>query len=275
METFNGNSIKMIAIVWKNPGGHNWLGVWTLYMREVRRFTKIYTQTMLAPVVTTLLFLAVFSLVIGPRSNSVVGGVPFLEFLVPGLIMMAIAQNAFGNTSSSIVIAKIQGNIVDTLMPPFSADELTLAIALGGVTRGIAVGLCVAVSMSFFVPGNLHNIGFIVFHGFMASLMLSLLGLIGGIWSVKFDHIAAVTNFIVTPLSFLSGTFYSIQRLPEVIQTIAHFNPFFFMIDGFRYGFIGVSDTEPMLGLAVMTGINIIFWSICRYMFKTGYKLRS
>jgi ABC-2 type transport system permease protein len=189
--------------------------------------------------------------------------------------MMAIAQNAFGNTSSSIVVAKIQGNIVDTLMPPFSADELTLAIALGGVTRGIAVGLCVAIAMSLFIPGNLHNVGFIIFHGFMAALMLSLLGLMGGIWSVKFDHIAAVTNFVVTPLSFLSGTFYSIQRLPEIAQTIAHFNPFFYMIDGFRYGFIGASDTEPMLGLVVMTGINIIFWLICRYMFKTGYKLRA
>jgi ABC-2 type transport system permease protein len=265
----------MNATLWKNPGDHNWFGVWTLYMREVRRFTKIYTQTMLAPVVTTLLFLAVFSLVIEPRTESVVGGVPFLEFLVPGLIMMAIAQNAFGNTSSSIVVAKIQGNIVDTLMPPFSADELTLAIALGGATRGIAVGLSVAVAMSFFVPIHLHNVGFIVFHGFMASLMLSLLGLMGGIWSVKFDHIAAVTNFVVTPLSFLSGTFYSIQRLPEVVQMIAHFNPFFYMIDGFRYGFIGASDTEPTYGLAVMTGINITFWLICRHMFKVGYKLRA
>jgi ABC-2 type transport system permease protein len=265
----------MNATLWKNPGDHNWFGVWTLYMREVRRFTKIYTQTMLAPVVTTLLFLAVFSLVIEPRTESVVGGVPFLEFLVPGLIMMAIAQNAFGNTSSSIVVAKIQGNIVDTLMPPFSADELTLAIALGGATRGIAVGLSVAVAMSFFVPIQLHNVGFIVFHGFMASLMLSLLGLMGGIWSVKFDHIAAVTNFVVTPLSFLSGTFYSIQRLPEVVQMIAHFNPFFYMIDGFRYGFIGASDTEPTYGLAVMTGINITFWLICRHMFKVGYKLRA
>ena len=265
----------MNVTLWKNPGDHNWFGVWTLYMREVRRFTKIYTQTMLAPVVTTLLFLAVFSLVIEPRTESVVGGVPFLEFLVPGLIMMAIAQNAFGNTSSSIVVAKMQGNIVDTLMPPFSADELTLAIALGGATRGIAVGLSVAVAMSFFVPIHMHNVGFIVFHGFMASLMLSLLGLMGGIWSVKFDHIAAVTNFVVTPLSFLSGTFYSIQRLPEVGKMIAHFNPFFYMIDGFRYGFIGTSDTEPTYGLAVMTGININFWLICRHMFKVGYKLRA
>jgi len=265
----------MNAIGWTNPGGHNWLGVWTLYLREVRRFTKVYTQTMLAPVVTTLLFLAVFSLAIGSRASAFVNGVPFVEFLAPGLVMMAIAQNAFANTSSSIVIAKIQGNIVDTLMPPFTADELTLAIALGGATRGIVVGVIVALAMSFFVPVHIHNIGFIVFHGFMASLMLSLLGTIGGIWSVKFDHIAAVTNFVVTPLSFLSGTFYSIQRLPEMAQTLAFFNPFFYMIDGFRYGFIGNSDADPLLGLAVMSGINIFLWTVCRQMFKAGYKLKT
>lgn len=259
----------------ENPARHNWLGVWTLYMREVRRFTKVYTQTMLAPVVTTLLFLAVFSLAIGSRVDNLVGGVPFVEFLAPGLIMMAIAQNAFANTSSSILISKIQGNIVDTLMPPFTADELTLAIALGGATRGVVVGCIVAVPMSLFVPIHFHNIGFIVFHGFMASLMLSLLGTLGGILSVKFDHIAALTNFIVTPLSFLSGTFYSIHRLPEMVQFIAYANPFFYMIDGFRYGFIGSSDADPMLGMAVMTLINVALWLICRALFKVGYKLKA
>jgi ABC-2 type transport system permease protein len=265
----------MNAAAQANPERHNWFGVWTLYMREVRRFTKVYTQTMMAPVVTTLLFLAVFTLAIGARVDTLVGGVPFVEFLAPGLIMMAIAQNAFANTSSSIVVSKIQGNIVDTLMPPFTADELTLAIALGGATRGIVVGCIVAVPMSFFVPIHFHNIGFIVYHGFMASLMLSLLGIVGGIWSVKFDHIAAVTNFVVTPLSFLSGTFYSIQRLPELAQSVAYANPFFYMIDGFRYGFIGSSDADPMLGMAVMAGINTALWLLCRQMFKVGYKLKA
>lgn len=258
-----------------NPARHNWLGVWTLYLREVRRFTKVYTQTLLAPVITTLLFLAVFSLAIGSRVTSQIGGVSFMEFLGPGLIMMAMAQNAFANTSSSILIAKVQGNIVDTLMPPFTADELTLMIALGGATRGIVVGIIVAIAMSFFIPVHFSHVGYIIFHGFMASLMLSLLGTIGGIWSVKFDHIAAVTNFVVTPLSFLSGTFYSIQRLPEVAQMVAHANPFFYMIDGFRYGFIGSSDTDPVLGLIVMTGVNTVLWIICRQMFKSGYKLKA
>jgi len=260
--------------VWKRPEASNWLGVWTLYMREVRRFMKVSTQTLVAPVVTTLLFLAVFSLSIG-RQALEIGGVSFIEFLAPGLIMMAIAQNAFANTSSSIVIAKVQGNIVDTLMPPFTADELTFAIAMGGATRGIVVGFVVALAMSLFVPVHIHSIGHIFFHAVMASLMLSLLGTIGGIWSVKFDHIAAVTNFIITPLSFLSGTFYSIQRLPELAQLVAHFNPFFYMIDGFRYGFIGFSDIGPYLGLFVMTTINVFLWIVCRQMFAKGYKLKS
>jgi len=260
---------------WNNPGDANWIGVWTLYMREVRRFTKVHTQTLIAPVITTLLFLAVFSLAIGGRAGAQVGGVPFLEFLAPGLVMMAIAQNAFANTSSSIVISKIQGNIVDTLMPPFTADELTLAIAFGGATRGIVVGCVVAIAMSLFVDVHIYNFGYILFHGVMASLMLSLLGMIGGIWSEKFDHIAAVTNFIVTPLSFLSGTFYSIRRLPESWQLAAHFNPFFYMIDGFRYGFIGSHDSNPLLGLAVMAGINTFLWLSCRQMFVTGYRLKA
>ncbi|MHA1598148.1 MAG: ABC transporter permease [Alphaproteobacteria bacterium] len=258
-----------------NPGAGNWLGVWTLYLREVRRFTKVYSQTMVAPVVTTLLFLAVFAMAIGERTGNLVGGVPFLEFLAPGLIMMSIAQNAFANTSSSLVIAKVQGNIVDTLMPPFTADELTLAIAMGGASRGVLIGTIVAVAMSFFVPFDIQHPGYILFHGFAASLMLSLLGVLGGIWSEKFDHIAAVTNFLVTPLSFLSGTFYSIQRLPEAVQTAALFNPFFHMIDGFRYGFIGTSDGDPMLGIVVMVGVNVCLWIVARQLFKTGYRLKA
>ncbi|MGE4562325.1 MAG: ABC transporter permease [Rhodospirillales bacterium] len=252
----------------------NWIGLWTLYMREVRRFFKVYTQTLLAPVVTTLLFLAIFSLALGDATRSV-GGVPFMVFLAPGLIMMSIAQNAFANTSSSIVIAKIQGNIVDTLMPPFTAHELTLGIALGGATRGICVGVATGIGMSLFVNFSIHNVLFILYHAVMASLMLSLLGTIGGIWSEKFDHIAAVTNFVITPLSFLSGTFYSIQRLPEAVQIAAHLNPFFYMIDGFRYGFIGHADGSLMGGVVAMAGINIALWSLCTWMFASGYKLKA
>ncbi len=252
----------------------NFLGVWTLYTREVRRFLKVYTQTLMAPIVTTLLFLAIFTLALG-RSVELIGGVPFSQFLAPGLVMMAVAQNAFANTSSSILVSKIQGNIVDTLMPPLSPHDLTLGFALGGATRGVFVGTAVAIVMSFFVDMSIHNLFFVVFHCFASALMLSLLGMIGGMWAEKFDHIAAVTNFIITPLSFLSGTFYSIQRLPEMVQTAAYFNPFFYMIDGFRYGFIGHSDTNPWLGVTVLTIVNISLWVISYRLFKSGYRLKD
>jgi len=251
----------------------NWLGLYTLYMREVRRFVKVYTQTIIGPVVTTLLFLAVFSLALG-RAVTEVKGVPFLEFLAPGLIMMAMVQNAFANTSSSMMISKIQGNIVDTLMPPLNAHELTFGIAMGGMTRGIVVGAAVTAVLSIWIPVHIHHVAIIVFHAIAASLMLSLLGVIGGVWSEKFDHIAALTNFIITPLSFLSGTFYSIERLPELAQTIARLNPFFYMIDGFRYGFIGQSDASVLTGMAVVALMDVALWIVCWRMFDSGYKLK-
>ena len=254
-------------------GAVNWLGLWTLYQKEVRRFLNVATQTVAAPVVTTLLFLAVFTLALG-RAVEVVNGVPFAEFLAPGLIMMSMVQNAFANTSSSLVISKVQGNIVDVLMPPLSPAELTAGFALGGTTRGLFVGVVTVIGMSVFVDFSIQHPFFALFHAFSASLMLALLGMLGGIWSEKFDHIAAVTNFVITPLAFLSGTFYSITRLPAAFQTAAHFNPFFYMIDGFRYGFTGVSDTEPMLGVAVMVGIDTVLLIAAWRLFSIGYKLK-
>jgi ABC-2 type transport system permease protein len=225
-------------------------------------------------VVTTLLLLAVFALALGGAVRQV-GGVSFAEFLAPGLIIMAMAQNAFANTSSSVVISKVQGNIVDSLMPPLSATELTLAFAAGGVARGVAVGVAVGVCLLPFVPLHVSSLGFILFHGVAASLLLSLLGLAGGIWSEKFDHIAAVTNFVVTPAAFLSGTFYTIDRLPPPWHEIALWNPFFYMIDGFRYGFIGHADSDLALGVAIMIAVNAALFALCLWMFRTGYKLRA
>jgi len=256
-----------------DPAGANWTGLWTLYMREVRRFSKVYTQTLMAPVVTTLLFLAVFTLALGGRER-MVGDMPFIDFLAPGLIIMAIAQNAFANTSSSLMVSKVQGNIVDMLMPPLTASELTIGMAMGGVTRGLAVGCAVAVAMWIFAEIGIHDPLFIVFHAVMGALMLSLLGIIGAMWAEKFDQISAVTNFVITPLAFLSGTFYSIQRLPELAQTIAHVNPFFYMIDGFRYGVTGHTDTVPAIGLAVMFGADLALWLLTARLFRTGYKLK-
>lgn len=255
-------------------GPVNWIGLKTLYLREVRRFMKVYTQTLIAPLVTTLLFLAIFALALGGQDRTV-AGMPFTTFLAPGLIMMAIAQNAFANTSSSMVIAKIQGNIVDSLMPPLNAHELVFGFAMGGMTRGVAVAGVVWLAMVFVVDLGVHDLFFVLYHAAMGALMLSLLGLAGGIWSEKFDHIAAVTNFVITPLSFLSGTFYSIQRLPEAVQIAAHFNPFFYMIDGIRYGFLGHADGNLTAGLIVMAGINGFLWLLCTWMFRTGYKLKA
>ncbi len=252
----------------------NWLGLWTLYTKEVRRFLAVFTQTIAAPVVTTLLFLAVFTLALG-RAVEVVNGVPFAQFLAPGLIMMAMVQNAFANTSSSLVISKVQGNIVDVLMPPLSPGELTVGFALGGTTRGVIVGAATLLGMSVFVDFGVHNVAYVLFHAIAASLMLALLGMIGGIWSEKFDHIAAVTNFVITPFAFLSGTFYSIQRLPDAFQILAHLNPFFYMIDGFRYGFTGLSDTTPLLGVTVMLAVDAALWLVCWRMFARGYKLKA
>jgi ABC-2 type transport system permease protein len=255
-------------------GAVNWLGLWTLSAREVRRFLKVYTQTILAPVVTTLLLLAVFALALGGAVREV-GGVSFAEFLAPGLIIMAMAQNAFANTSSSLVISKVQGNIVDSLMPPLSPGELVFGFAIGGVTRGLAVGLTVGVCLLPFVTLHVAHAGYILFHGIAASLLLSLLGIAGGVWSEKFDHIAAVTNFVVTPAAFLSGTFYTIDRLPPPWHALALWNPFFFMIDGFRYGFIGHADSSLALGITIMTLIDAALFALCYWMFRTGYKLRA
>jgi ABC-2 type transport system permease protein len=255
-------------------GAVNWLGFWTLYVREVRRFLKVSMQTVAAPVVTTLLFLAVFLLALGGQQRHV-GDISYVEFLTPGLVMMAMAQNAFANTSSSLMISKVQGNIVDVLMPPLSPGELTWGFALGGVTRGLLVGIVVAAAMAFFVPLRLAAPGFALFHAIAASLLLSLLGLLGGIWADKFDHIAALTNFVVTPLSFLSGTFYSIERLPEPWHQVALFNPFFYMIDGFRYGFIGRADGPVWVGVAVLIAINAALLALCHAWFARGYKLKA
>ncbi len=254
-------------------GRINWLGFWTLYSKEVRRFMKVYVQTIFGPVVNSLLFLCIFALALGGRVMPT-GGVDYTHFLAPGLIMAAIMQNAFANTSSSLLMAKIQGNIVDILMPPLNAAELLAAFVLGGVSRGLVVGVAVLVPTLFFIPLGVHNLFCILFFAVGASLMLSLLGLLGGIWSEKFDHLAAVTNFIVMPLSFLSGTFYSIERLPEPFHLLALGNPFFYMIDGFRYGFTGHADGSIATGIAVVSLADAVLLGIAYSLLKKGYRLK-
>jgi ABC-2 type transport system permease protein len=255
-------------------GAVNWIGLWTLYIREVRRFFKVFMQTVAAPVVTTLLFLAIFLLALGGGGRQI-AGIPYVEFLVPGLIMMAITQNAFANTSSSLVIGKMQGNIVDVLTPPLSPAELTLGLALGGATRGVVVGLAVGLVLTPIAAIHVSSLAAILYYGVAASLMMSLVGIVAGLWADKFDHIATVTNFVVTPLTFLSGTFYSVSQLPETWHVVAHVNPFFYMIDGFRYGFTGVAEGSLAAGVALMAVLDLLLLVLCHRLFVTGYKLKT
>jgi len=252
----------------------NWLGLWTLYLREVRRFMKIPGQTVVAPAVTTMLFLAVFALALG-RAVTQVGGVPFVEFLAPGLIMMAVLQNAFANASSSLIIAKVQGNIVDTLMPPLSPFELMAGLVLGAITRGIVVGLFILVTMQVIVGITPQHLWAVLFFALAGSAMMGLAGVLVGIWAQKFDQISALTNFFITPLTFLSGTFYSIERLPESLQFLAVFNPFFYAIDGLRYGFTGHADSSLAAGAVVLGATVLVLGSVCYVAFVKGWRLKS
>ncbi|HDR29193.1 MAG TPA: multidrug ABC transporter permease [Rhodovulum sp.] len=255
-------------------GRVNWLGLRTLSEREIMRFVLVWTQTLAAPLATAVLFLGVFELAIGPDRETVMG-VPFIHFLAPGILMMTVIQNAFANTSSSILISKVQGNIVDTLMPPLSPLELLLGYAAGGVVRGLLVALLVAVPMLLVLGiGLAHPVWALVFV-LLGSALLSGLGIVAAIFANKFDQMAAITNFIVTPLSFLSGTFYSIERLPQTMQTVTHFNPVFYLIDGVRYGIIGQSDSSPWLGLAVCSALTAAVMALCWYWFRTGYRMKA
>jgi ABC-2 type transport system permease protein len=253
----------------------NWIGIYTLVQREVGRFINVYLQTIIAPVVTTLLFYMIFMLAFGENAGRGIAGVDYMNFLVPGLIMMGMAQNAFANTSSSIVIGKVQGNIIDILMPPLAPWEILFGYIIGGVLRGLVIGVVAVALLTPFVGMTIAQPFYLILFGFLGAMMLSLLGIVGGIWADKFDHIAAVTNFVVMPMTFLSGTFYSIERLPEFWQLIAHLNPFFYMIDGFRAGFIGVADMPISYGIIMLIVTNLALWFTALTMLRKGYKIKS
>ena len=255
-------------------GRVNWRGLATLAEREVRRFVNVWTQTVLAPLVTSGLFLAIFALAIGPQRGPVMG-VPFTQFLAPGILMMAVIQNAFANTSSSIMISKVQGNIVDTLMPPLAPWELVAGYVAGGVARGLAVALVVGAVFFPLIGLGVAAPVWALVYVFLGAAFLSVVGIVAGIVAAKFDHMAAITNFIVTPLSFLSGTFYSIETLPAPMQAVSYFNPVFYLIDGMRHGVLGSSDVSPWLGLAVVTGVTGAVALLCWRWFATGYRLKA
>jgi ABC-2 type transport system permease protein len=254
----------------------NWGGLKTLYFKEVRRFFKVQLQTLWAPSLTTLLFLVIFTVALG-RSGRMVLGVPFADFLAPGLIVMGMIQAAFANSSFSLLVGKIQGNIIDYLMPPLSTGELIAGLIGAAVTRALLVGLTVWLAMLVYPGVNVapRHPGALLWFGVMGSMMLAFLGLLTSIWAEKFDHAAAITNFVVAPLSLLSGTFYSIDSLSPAFRAVSHANPFFYIISGFRYGFIGVADSPLRLGAILLLVINLALGALCFGLLKKGWKLKN
>ena len=254
-------------------GRWNLLGTWTLAEREVRRFLAVWSQTLAAPLITAGLLLSVFALAIGPDRGPVMG-VPFIHFLAPGILMMTVIQNSFANTSSSIIGAKVQGNIVDTLMPPLSAAELVAGYIAGGIARGLVVAVVILIAMVLVLGMGVAHPLAALFFALLGSAFLGGLGIVAAIFANKFDQLSAISNFIITPLAFLSGTFYTIDRLPPFMQVLSHINPVFYLIDGVRYGIIGRSDASPLLGAAICIFATVLVLTLCWWWFRRGYRLK-
>jgi ABC-2 type transport system permease protein len=249
------------------------IGFQTLFYKEILRFWKVATQTLTAPIVTAMLYLLIFGHVLESRVQ-VYPGVGYTAFLIPGLVMMSVLQNAFANSSSSLIQSKITGNLVFVLLPPLSHWELFWAYVLAAVVRGLAVGFGVFVITAWFAHLHFVAPGWIVLFALLGAAMLGTMGLIAGIWAEKFDQLAAFQNFLIMPATFLSGVFYSIHSLPPFWQAVSHANPFFYMIDGFRYGFFGQSDVNPLLSLTIVAGFFLVLATIAIRLLKSGYKLR-
>ncbi len=257
----------------------NWGGLRTLYVKEVRRFFKVHLQTIWAPAATTLLFLVVFTVATGAKRPVQVGGVdiPFGDFIAPGLIIsQGMMGPAFANASFSLLVGKIQGTIVDYLMPPLSTMELLAALVGGAMTRAFIVGFIVWAAMALYGIGVWpQHLWAVVWFGFLGAAFLSLLGVLTSIWADKFDHAAAVTNFVIVPLGLLSGTFYSVDRLAPAFRAFSHGNPFFYIISGFRYGFLGTADSPVLIGSVVVFGLDIVLALTCYWLLNKGWKIKS
>tara|TARA_X000000368_G_scaffold47245_1_gene33808 strand:+ start:152 stop:961 length:810 start_codon:yes stop_codon:yes gene_type:complete len=258
----------------KRRFGINWVGAYTLYIKESLRFLTVFGQTIIGPIITSILFLAVISLALGEDRPSVLG-VPFIEFLAPGLIAMQIVQQAFSHSSSSILMGKIMGNIVDLIGAPLSASEVTLAVIFASITRAVMISFISIVVFSFVIEIEIKNYLIFFVYLFLSSFIMGSVGFIAGLWAEKFDHMATATNFIIVPLSFLSGTFYSIERLPYFLNALSKYNPFFHMIDGFRYSFINNMDGSIEFGIIYLSIISILTWFIAFLLYKKGYKIKS
>jgi len=249
-------------------------GTWTLLKKELLRFWRVVFQTVAAPVITGILYLLIFSHVLDSRTE-VYEGVPYSAFLIPGLIMMSLLQNAFANSSSSLVQSKVMGNIVFILLTPLTYIQFFIAFLIASIVRGLFVGLAIYLLAIIYIDLPLMHPWFIVSFSILGGALLGTFGILAGIWADRFDQMAAFQNFVIMPLSFLSGVFYSIHSLPPVWQSISKFNPFFYMIDGFRYGFFGQSDISPYISIAIVLTFFIILASLSIRLLKTGYKLRG
>ena len=252
---------------------NNYYGTYTLFKKEVLRFLKVYHQTLFSPAINALLLLAIFSLSIG--NSHMVGDIPFKEFMSAGLIMMVAMQNAFANSSSSLTMGKVMGHIIDYLIPPISPKGMLFAFIAAAILRGLLVGLITALAITFFTPLSFYHFFYAIFCIIFATMFLGLLGMLCGILSDNFDQMSAITSYLITPLTFLSGTFYSTNNLPPFWQNLAHFNPFFYMIDGFRYGLTGHNDGNIFIGAIVILVCNIAFLFIVHHLLKTGYRIKS
>ncbi len=253
--------------------GINWVGIYSLYLKETLRFLTVFGQTIIGPVVTAILFLLVISLAIGDERSNVLG-VPFIQFLAPGLIAMQVIQQSFSHSSSSLLMGKVMGNIVDLIGAPLSASEVSLTIILASVTRAIIISVISIIIFSLVIEIEIKNYLIFILYLFLTSFIMGGAGFIAGLWAEKFDNMATVTNFIIVPLSFLSGTFYSINRLPEYLNKLSYYNPFFHMIDGFRYAFIENLDGSLNYGIIYLSILSFIIWFIAYLLYKKGYKIK-
>lgn len=254
-------------------GAVNWLGLWTLYKKEVMRFVRVGPQTLLAPVVSNILYMTVFVLAFAENRGD--GADEFIKFLAPGLVMLGILNNAAANASSSIMTGKMMGSIIDVLMPPLSHAELAIGYIGGAISRGVVVAVSTGIALSFFSPLVPTHIWAVLYFGLSAAAAMGMIGVLSGIWAEKFDQLAVVNQFIILPMSFLSGTFYHIDILPVILQKFSYANPLFYFIDGFRYGFLGTADSNILVGV-IFTGIlNVLLFITCLKVLKSGWRLKA
>lgn len=254
--------------------GINYIGLYALWYRECSRFFVVWAQTLLSPLVSSLLFLSVLTLALGSNRSDMLG-FSFITFLAPGLVIQSMILQSFSHSVSSLMISKMQGNIVDILYAPLSAFEVSFAIITAALTRSLIIGIISTTVFLFLVEIPIKNIFFTLYASLFGSFFIGSLGFISGLWATKFDHTATVTNFVLQPLSFLSGVFYTIDKLPDFFQTISYYNPFFHIINIFRYGFLGVSDGPLFFGMIYLPFLAFLSWFIAFILYKNGYKIKS